>query len=330
MASFRESAMTVGSPVSAWRVVDLRQFTSHQLKDLLEEERQSWAKELQWDFSQTSTFIGSCLDAQRLTGYVLLGDSILLGYSFFVYEGPKAVICNVFASPRTNRAECARLLLRHLIETLQATPGIDRIEAQLPQFSLEDIIVGFKVKGFRAFGRQFMIYDLRLSSSWPILLNKDIELEDWGERKEGVVAALIYESYKGHVDSEINLQYRSRQGALQVVENVTQHQGCGIFEPKDSILAVHVPTGVCCGAALVTSVGASSGHIPQICILPEFQGRGIGTALLHSCFERLCKRGIRQVSLTVTDENSGAVHFYKRLGFYTCQRFGAFAWDGVK
>ena len=80
----------------------------------------------------------------------------------------------------------------------------------------------------------------------------------------------------------------------------------------------------------MTSVGTSGSHIPQICILPEFQRRCIGTALLHACFERLRSRGYRQVSLTVTDENSDAIRLYERLGFRTYRRFGAFVWDADK
>ena len=330
MTSFGESVVTTEGPLPARQVVDLRQFGSHHLQELLEEEKRFWAEELQWDFNQISTLIGSCLDARRLTGYVLLEDSTPLGYSFFVYEGSKAIIGNVFARLRADRAEIARLLLRHVIETLQGTPGIDRIEAQLPHFSLEEIFPSFEPNGFRAFGRQFMMHDLGSASSESVGLDGEIRFQGWEEKEESVMAALIHEAYRGHVDSEINLQYRSRRGALQVIENVTRHRGCGVFEPGDSLVAVHAPSGVCCGGMLVTSVGTSGSHIPQICVLPEFQGRRIGTALLYACFEKLRSRGHRQVSLTVTDENSDAIRLYERLGFRTYRRFGAFVWHADK
>ena len=327
MTSFGESVVTTEGPFPTRQVVDLRQFGSQHLQGLLDEEEQFWRDELQWDFNYTSDLIRSCLDGRRLTGYVLKEDSTPLAYSFFVYEGTKAIIGNVFASSRADRAESARLLLRHVIETLHGTPGIDRIEAQLPHFSLQEIVPSFEPVGFRAFGRRFMMHELAPLSPEPFLLDEDIRLRPWEEEDESVMAALILEAYRGHVDSEINLQYRSRWGALQVIENVTRHRGCGEFETGDSLAAVHTPSGVCCGAMLVTSVGASNGHIPQICILPEFQGRRIGTAMLHACFEKLRTRGYRQLSLTVTDENLDAIRLYERLGFRTYRRFGAFVWD---
>ena len=134
MTSFGESLVTTEGPFPTRQVVDLRQFGSQHLQGLLDEEKQFWRDELQWDFSHTSDLIRSCLDGRRLTGYVLKEDSTPLAYSFFVYEGTKAIIGNVFASSRADRAESARLLLGHVIETLHGTRGSTESRRSCPTF----------------------------------------------------------------------------------------------------------------------------------------------------------------------------------------------------
>ena len=68
-------------------------------------------------------------------------------------------------------------------------------------------------------------------------------------------------------------------------------------------------------------------HIPQVAIAREFQGTGLGSAMMGEAFRDLAERGFREVSLTVTVENSGAVRLYQRLGFENFRTFGAFAWS---
>ena len=54
---------------------------------------------------------------------------------------------------------------------------------------------------------------------------------------------------------------------------------------------------------------------------------GLGTAMMELSFAGLAKAGYREVSLTVTDLNAGAVELYERLGFGTFRKFGAFVWN---
>ncbi len=53
----------------------------------------------------------------------------------------------------------------------------------------------------------------------------------------------------------------------------------------------------------------------ELVILPAFQGRGIGTALLREQIERARERGV-PVSLSVLHENHRAAALYRRLGFH--------------
>lgn len=69
-----------------------------------------------------------------------------------------------------------------------------------------------------------------------------------------------------------------------------------------------------------TRIMADYGHIDDatpslaIAVLPEYRGRGIGTALLEQLLEKLRAAGYAAVSLSVQQENP-ALHLYERLGF---------------
>ena len=96
-----------------------------------------WSKLLAWDYSSSTEMILRYIDARILPGYAALEKGRICGYAFFVYEGSKGVIGDLFvegdggryASPTEHPVETR--LLTHVIETLQQSPGIHRIEAQL-------------------------------------------------------------------------------------------------------------------------------------------------------------------------------------------------------
>lgn len=60
--------------------------------------------------------------------------------------------------------------------------------------------------------------------------------------------------------------------------------------------------------------GGDSIYVGGIQILPEFQGKGIGTALFQDLIEESEKTG-RSITLEVHDVNIKAIDFYKSLGF---------------
>src|SRR3979490_2833834 len=74
------------------------------------------------------------VDAKILPGYAAIERGRIFGYSFFVYEGSKGVIGDLYVT-NCNRLPDARKvelqLVTHVMETLQQSPGIHRIEAQL-------------------------------------------------------------------------------------------------------------------------------------------------------------------------------------------------------
>ncbi len=53
----------------------------------------------------------------------------------------------------------------------------------------------------------------------------------------------------------------------------------------------------------------------HIDLLPEYQGKGIGTQLMHTLFDHLQSKKCKGIMLTVFKHNTGAIRFYERYGF---------------
>jgi ribosomal-protein-alanine N-acetyltransferase len=56
-------------------------------------------------------------------------------------------------------------------------------------------------------------------------------------------------------------------------------------------------------------------HINNLAVRQEFQGRGVGTALLQHVLESGARRGADRATLEVRRSNTPARRLYERLGF---------------
>ncbi len=80
----------------------------------------------------------------------------------------------------------------------------------------------------------------------------------------------------------------------------------------------------CCSARRVRD---DVGHVTQICVSPDYRGRGLGRLLMVQCARSLARRGFTLLTLTVTASNRHAVSLYEWLGFRGVHRFDAMVWD---
>ena len=318
---------------SSLEILDLRHFRSADLRPLLEKESQAWARLLDWDYSSSSEMILRYMDARILPGYAAVEEGRVLGYTFFVYEGSKGVIGDLFVDPaRATQGgySIEERLLGHVIETLQQSPGVHRIEAQLLLHEAERMARPFVEEGFRRFPRLFMSLPLNAGNMAHDVASRfpDIEFKRWSEEEFQGAASVITAAYRDHVDSEINDQYRTPAGSMRFLNNIVRFPGCGLFDGDSSLVARSKATRAALGVILCSRVKSDVGHITQVCILPEQRGRGLGHALIDLARERLQKHNCRTLSLTVTQANFSAVNLYKRMGFDVERIFDAFVWEG--
>ena len=314
-------------------ILDLRHFASADLRPLLEGEAQVWSRLLSWDYRGSAEMILRYVDAKILPGYAAIERGRIFGYSFFVYEGSKGVIGDLFVGGTNGlRGEGEHAievrLLTHVIETLQRSPGIHRVEAQLLVHQTGSVARPFLDQGFRRHPRLFMVLPLDSAAANAPKLPPDIDIRPWSEHDYQAAAAVITAAYRGHIDSEINDQYRSLSGSVRFLNNIVRFPGCGIFDAEASFAAVHRPTRSLIGVILCSRVKHDVGHVTQVCVVPELRGHGIGEALLAASSRALRQRNFELLSLTVTQGNERAVALYERLGFTTTRIFDAFVWEG--
>lgn len=319
-------------------IIDIRRFEAHAFVPLLEVESRVWSSELRWDFGPSARVISNCLRDKRLAGYALVSEGKIQGYCFFFYDGEKGLIGDLFLDPSAAGVDSALRLLDHVIETLLGTPGVRRVEAQLPHFRFEALEPCFRAHGFQGYLRRFMARRLgnplppsaAPSSSGAAQGSRAPEgfsILSWERLHDREAAKTLYETYRNHVDAGINDQYSSLAGTTRLIENIVLQQGCGECLPRISRVAIHWPSQQLAGLLAVTAVRPRTAHIPQVAIPPPFQGRGLGTVLMESAFQDLTRQGYEEISLTVTDANIGAVRLYERLGFTTFREFGAFVYQ---
>lgn len=316
-------------------ILDLRHFTSQHLRPLLESENRLWAEMMSWDYRPSSEMILRYIDSKILPGYAAVENGNIGGYAFFVYEGSKGVIGDLYAdgsirlpaAPGRMPETVEQRLAAHVIETLQRSPGVQRIEAQLLPHESGALAEPFLQEGFRQFPRLFMVLGLA-GPLLPAAEFPDIDFRRWLEHDFQPASSVITACYRDHIDAEINDQYRTLNGSLRFLNNIVRFPGCGVFDAHSSFVAVHRPTRSIVGVLLCSRVRDDVGHITQVCVLPTQRGRKIGESLIALCTQELRNRGFTTLSLTVSEANLKAVELYRRLGFAIRRRFDAFVWEG--
>src|SRR5436305_10826137 len=215
--------MAIAEPIRHRRTVeilDLRHFSSADLRPLLDEETRLWSRLLSWDYRGSAEMILRYVDAKILPGYAAIERGRIFGYSFFVYEGSKGVIGDLFVGAingvrAENGAHAIEVrLLTHVIETLQRSPGIHRVEAQLLVHETGSVARPFLDEGFRRYPRLFMSLPLHAAADRPRAGLDEVEIRPWTEQDYHGAASVITASYRGHIDSEINDQYRTMSGSV--------------------------------------------------------------------------------------------------------------------
>ncbi|MBI2680353.1 MAG: GNAT family N-acetyltransferase [Candidatus Solibacter usitatus] len=315
------------SRVSHLQLVDLRRLASLQLDALLDDEVRLWREELDWDFTKSAELVRRFVDLRALSGCALMDGSDAVGYCYYVLEEQKGLIGDLYLRRGFQTAENEDLLLGAALDGVISSGQVTRVEAQLillgergPAAPLAPYLASFE--------RNFMALDLRRSRLEPVTARRSIHLERWASYHQEGAAHLIAAAYQGHIDGQINDQYRSVEGARRFLYNIVQFPGCGAFFQPASFVAFDMETGRQCGISLASRISPNAGHITQVCVSPAVRGTGAGYELLRHTAGMLREHGMNSVSLTVTAGNQSAVGLYERMGFRTRRRFQALVWEG--
>src|SRR5436853_471331 len=175
-------------------IIDLRHFGAAELRPLLMEEARLWSERMNWDYQSSAEMILRYLDSKILPGYAAVEEGKVVGYSFFVYEGSKGVVGDMFSAAHS-APDLSERLLNHVTETLQNSPGIHRIEAQLLLHDTRSTMASFVRRGFRRFPRLFMSLPLRPAPEFRPSDQPGITLRPWAEQDFQAGANVIMQAY---------------------------------------------------------------------------------------------------------------------------------------
>jgi ribosomal protein S18 acetylase RimI-like enzyme len=310
-------------------LIELPQLAVDDLDELLNEEIGVWESRFAWDFRPSADLLRRFLQIRSLYGCALRSGGQIGGYAYHVYEGHKGLIGDFYVRAQHAGSAAETLLLGSVVQSLMSAPGVRRIESQLMLLHAPDAQPLPFSRYMTRHDRYFMSIDAESVHKLPARQpSMRVTFAPWTERRQEEIAHLVSGSYKGHVDSEINDQYRTIPGARQFLMNIVKFPGCGRFSPAASLVAVDDVTGRGCGVCLASLVAPNSGHVTQLCILPAIRGARLGYELMRRSLLRLVELGCTTVSLTVTCSNLDAVRLYESAGFAIKSTFPALVWEG--
>lgn len=99
--------------------------------------------------------------------------------------------------------------------------------------------------------------------------------------------------------------FRSPWSAEMFREDLDQEYACSLVVLDGDLLAGY----------MVTYFIADEIHIANVAVVPEYQRRGIGVALLKRFLTLGKERGIFMAHLEVRASNAGAIALYQKIGF---------------
>lgn len=320
------------APSQTEEIVDLRRLSARHLDALLDEEIATWRAELEWDFEKSADLVRRFMDLRALNGSALVEGGEVTGYTYYVLEDNKGLIGDLYVRRGVRTLERENRLLESVLEAVMVSPQISRVECQLMMMQPLAARLMPRLKYLKTFERNFMRIDLKAAPLKEGRVRRPVYIEKWSDFYQEAAAQLIAAAYTGHIDGQINDQYRSAPGARRFLHNIVQYPGCGVFHRPASYAAFEASGGPSAGnlsgISLASMVAPNCGHITQICVSPDTRGTGSGHELLRQSLLTLRDAECGSASLTVTAANQDAVSLYERVGFETRRRFSACVWEG--
>jgi len=310
-------------------IVELTSLTVAELAPLMEEEITEWRRYFSWDFRPSADLLRRFLNLRSLFGYALRVGRTVVGYTYHVCEGRKGLIGDFYLRRDYADPSNEMMLLGAAVQGLMLVPGLQRIESQLLLLNAPPT----QTMPFSRFLSRHERFFMEVNRAAVLAMKPRppascFTFLPWSDAFREETAHLMANSYRGHVDSEINDQYRTVSGARHFLTNIIQFPGCGHFSTKASLIAVDKISGHVCGVSLASMVSETSGHVTQLCVSPEARGSGLGYELMRQSMLRLLDLGCESISLTVTAANTEALRLYESVGFSVTSLFPALVWEG--
>lgn len=181
--------------------------------------------------------------------------------------------------------------------------------------------------GFRKLDRAYMTLDRKSVEAFdsPVLA-ENMSFEVYANPHIDELSQVVFKSNDGHIDQIVFPNFFGTPADCKtLIENIEKNVYGEYKEPYSWLLREN---GLLIGACLMTIRNkGDTGYIPDIVVVPEHRGKGLGKAILiHSMKEIVAgEPDIVKVDLDVTLEND-ARFLYKSVGFKNVREYSMYSW----
>jgi ribosomal protein S18 acetylase RimI-like enzyme len=303
------------------RTRPLTEFTSRELRPLLDEEAAFWNRELLWDYGDVASAVAGGLDRRTLTGRVAQEGAEPVAYCYYMVDNLRAIVGSLYSRDGYRDRGLEEQLLEAVLPEAQAHAGSQRVECQTLFSTAPRADSHFGRAGFSGRRRHYLVREL----SRPVpSVEARFRLRPFRREDIPLAARLIHRSHEGSLDAALNLTYSTPASCRGFVETLVLRSGCGRFDNEASLIADGGDGAL--GVVLASDLCATNGHLCQVSVAPEFQGRGLGRLLVTEALAAFQRKGLASASLSVTVDNRRAYELYEQLGFGLRREFTAHAW----
>jgi ribosomal protein S18 acetylase RimI-like enzyme len=248
-----------------------------------------------------------------------------VAYCYYLVDAGRVILGSIFAARGHRGRGLEDALVDAAIEDARAERGSGRIECQTLFCTAASADERFARAGFVSRARDYMRRDLResLPAGEPPL-PAGMRLRPLRREDLQAAAEIVYRSHAGSVDAALNLTYSTPATCRAFMETLVVRSGCGRFDPEASRL-VEAPWGPA-GVLVASRLAPTNGHVCQVSVVPEAQGRGLGAILVTIALRAFREQGLASATLSVTVANRRAHRLYELLGFRVQRSFAAHAW----
>lgn len=326
MTKLRMSTFVASKSTSELLVLDLSSIPSRELEPFWSAELSVWRDMLDWDVSGALSSLRRAIERGNVLGKAVRQGKATVAYSYYVVEGHRGVVSSFHVAgdrPPRERDRIAGQLLPEIVRDLTRR-GASRIETQLVSTDAPGLVACFEKEGFRTHWRSFARRALSERGSGTGIAERVafLPFRAWNLTE---LSNVMCRAHEGGCDAAMNELYRSASGCRLLLDNVVRQRGCGTPVHQASSIARLNTSDRLVGFALVTETAKRRAHLAQLAVGPDFQGYGLGRALIERAMTSLAPRGYETLSLMVSEGNERASTLYRSLGFETRFRFPVFS-----
>ncbi|MFW9923252.1 MAG: GNAT family N-acetyltransferase [Candidatus Thorarchaeota archaeon] len=257
----------------------------------------------------------TALKENKRIALIALVNNTPIGFITGNLEGEVLEGVAVYIKPESYPENCGYQLVNALTEYgFQNNAKYFRYTFSLPHNLESSFEEHLKKNGFMLFPRAQMLLKLSADGNQNITLPEGYFFEPFSvEKTDQIFDVMVAANPIGHSDSYIYPEMRSSKWSEQIFSGFSNN-----FHALDLDLNQQVSyNNKIVGISFVFANNPETSFIAEICIHPEYQGKGLGKALMKKIIQESSRKGFKQLGLAVTVDNSGAYSLYQKLGFQT-------------